>query len=92
MLRKEGKRINLRDSFEELGEESKVNHKLSEAELKMKCSYSQFCRLVPEHIVKPKPTKWGTNLCMTCINPQMVLEGLSRGVKDQFNGLKLEEI
>ena len=31
MLRKEGKRINLRDSFEELGEESKVRNMLSEA-------------------------------------------------------------
>ena len=31
MLRKEGKRINLRDSFEELGEDSKVRDKLSEA-------------------------------------------------------------
>ena len=129
MLRKEGKRINLRDSFEELGEESKVRNMLSEAvgsfmkeddnsaecpdkrfahlrfrldflevlhqkflaESKLECSYSQFCRLVPEHIVKPKPTDWGTNLCMTCINPQMMLEGLKRGVKDQFNGLKLEE-
>ena len=107
MLRKEEKRINLWDSFEELGEESKVRNMLSEAvgsfmkeddnsaecpdkrfahlrfrldflevlhqkflaESKLECSYSQFCRLVPEHTVKPKPTDWCTNLCIRCINP-----------------------
>ena len=29
---------------------------------------------------------------MTCINPQLMLEGLKRAIKEQFNGLNLEDI
>jgi len=106
-LRKEGKRINLRDSLEEQGNESLVRKELTHvienfmneegnssecpdkdkthmiyrldflsvlhqkflAESGRDCSFAQFCRLIPENIVKPKPTDWGTNLCMICINP-----------------------
>ena len=115
-LRKEGKRINLRDSLEEQDEESVARKELSHvvknfmneegnssecpdkdkthlryrldflsvlhqkflAESGRDCSFTQFCRLIPENIIKPKPTDWGTNLCMTCINPQLMLEGLKR--------------
>ena len=55
-----------------------VLHQKFLAELGRECSFAQFCRLVPENIVKPKPSDWGTNLCMICIKPQLMLEGLRR--------------
>ena len=120
-LRKEGRRINLRDSLEERNEESVTRQELSHAvvnfmneegnssecpdkdkthlryrldflsvlhqkfvaESNHECSFAQFCRLIPENIVKPKPTDWGTNLCMTCINPQLMLEGLKRATRER---------
>ena len=130
-LRKDGKRINLRDSLEEQDEESVARKQLSHvvknfmgeegnssecpdndktnlrycldflsvlpqkfflAESGHDCSFAEFCRLIPENIIKPKPTDWGTNLCMTCINPQLMLEGLKRAIKERFNGLNLEDI
>ena len=69
-----------------------VLHQKFLAESGHDCSFAQFCRLIPENIIKPKPTDWGTNLCMTCINPQLMLEGLKRAIKEQFNGLNLEDI
>jgi len=129
-LRKDGKRVNLRDSLEEQDEESVARKQLSHAvknfmgeegnssecpdkdkthlryrldflsvlhqkflaESGHDCSFAQFCRLIPENIIKPKATDWGTNFCMTCINPQLMLEGLKRAIKEQFNGLNLEDI
>ena len=38
------------------------------------CSYSQFTRYVPDHIIKPKPEDWGTCLCSSCLNPELKLE------------------
>ena len=129
-MRKEGHRINLRESQKELNQESEVRMSLKtkvEAFLNedsnsipcpdkkkvgvryrldflctlhekfvsehahVECSYSQFTRLVPPHIKKPKPTDWGTCLCMTCLNPQLMLEGLKRSVPGAFNGLTIED-
>ena len=45
-------------------------------ELNVNCSYSHFCKLVPENIIKPKPQDWGTCLCMVCLNPQLKMEAL----------------
>ncbi|CAF4815704.1 unnamed protein product, partial [Rotaria sp. Silwood2] len=36
----------------------------------MECSYSTFTRHIPSYIIPPKPSDWGTCLCMTCLNPQ----------------------
>ena len=53
-----------------------VLHEKFLAEYKVDCSYSNFCKLVPSNIVKPKPQDWGTCLCMSCLNPQLKMEAL----------------
>ena len=42
------------------------------------CSYSYFAKLVPENIIKPKPTDWGTCLCKVCLNPELKLESIKK--------------
>ena len=46
------------------------------AEYKVDCSYSNFCKLVPSNIIKPKLQDCGTCLCMSCLNPQLNMEAL----------------
>ena len=53
-----------------------VLHETFCTEYKVYCSYSNFCKLVPSNIVKPKPQDWGTCLCMSCLNPQLKMEAL----------------
>ena len=53
-----------------------VLHEKFLAEYKVDCLYSNFCKLVPSNIVKPKPQDWGTCLCMSCLNPQLKMEAL----------------
>ena len=38
------------------------------------CSYEQFCRYIPDNVIKPKPEDWGTCLCKTCLNPELKLD------------------
>ena len=54
------------------------------------CSYAHFTRLVPSFIQKPKPTDWGTCLRKTCLNPQLMVEGLKRSFPKCFAGISLE--
>ena len=53
-----------------------VLHEKFLAGYKVDCSYSNFCKLVPSNIVKPKPQDWGTCLCMSCLSPQLKMEAL----------------
>ena len=59
----------------------------------VQCCYSNFCRYIPENVVKPKAQDWGTCLCVTCLNPELKMEALSR-LKDKPAGLStnLQEI
>ena len=52
----------------------------------IQCCYSNFCRYIPENVVKPKAQDWGTCLCVTCLNPELKMEALSR-LKDKPAGL-----
>ena len=54
-----------------------VLHEKFQAEHK-EISYSWFCKLTPDNIVKPKPQDWGTCLCRTCQNPEMKLEAVNK--------------
>lgn len=40
------------------------------------CHYSTFTRYVPEYVMKPKASDWGTCLCVICLNPLMKFEKL----------------
>lgn len=42
------------------------------------CSYEQFCRYIPNNIIKPKSEDWGTCLCKTCLNPELKLICIKR--------------
>ncbi|CAF4441840.1 unnamed protein product, partial [Rotaria magnacalcarata] len=42
------------------------------------CSYSNFTRHVPSYIVSPKPSDWGSCLCMTCLNPQIKVQRINQ--------------
>lgn len=53
------------------------------AEYNMDIHYSTFCSYVPETGLKPKPEDLGTCLCMTCLNPELKLESLTKF--DQLN-------
>ena len=53
-----------------------VLHEKFLCEYNLDCSYSHFCKLVPDNIIKPKPQDWGTCLCMVCLNPQLKMEAL----------------
>ncbi|CAF2801426.1 unnamed protein product [Rotaria sp. Silwood2] len=44
----------------------------------MECSYSTFTRHIPSYIISPKPSDWGTCLCMTCLNPQLKSERINQ--------------
>ena len=46
------------------------------------CSYSQFTRLIPTNVVKPKAEDWGTCMCMPCMNPEHKLERLKKVMAD----------
>ena len=69
-----------------------VLHEKFLTEIGKECSLSQFCRLIPCNIVKPEPQDWGTCLCMTCLNPQLKLEGLKRSIKEEYKGLLIEDM
>ena len=128
-LRKEGHKVNLRDSQGEMDQESEVRSEVKKLVVDflnedsnsatcpdkkkvgiryrldylctlhekflsenphIQCSYPQFTRLVPCNIQKPKPSDWGTCLCMTCLNPQLMLEGLKRSIPGEFKGLTID--
>ena len=46
-----------------------VLHETFLSEYQVECSYSHFCKLVRNDIVRPKPQDWGTCLSQTCLNP-----------------------
>jgi len=48
-------------------------HQRFQVDGSIECSYAQFTRYVPEHIVKPKPEDWGT-----CLNPELKLESIKK--------------
>ena len=50
----------------------------------MECSYSHFCKLVPNDIIKPKPQDWGTCLYQTRLNSQLKMEALRNVDKSLF--------
>ncbi|CAF3378161.1 unnamed protein product [Rotaria sp. Silwood2] len=47
-------------------------------ETRYECSYSTFTRHIPSYIISPKPSDWGTCLCMTCLNPQLKSERINQ--------------
>ena len=51
---------------------------LADVDVDVDVSYSQFTRLIPSNVVKPKPEDWGTCLCMTCLNPEHKLDALKK--------------
>ena len=55
-----------------------VLHEKFQAETDLHCHYSTFVRHIPKNIVKPKPSDWGTCLCMTCLNPELKVEKLTK--------------
>ena len=60
----------------------KVLHEKLLAEEDLECSYSQFNRLVPHNVIKPKPEDWGTCLCLTCLNPELKISSLRKVMPD----------
>ena len=46
-----------------------VLHETLLSEYQVGCSYSHFCKLIRNDIVRPKPQDWGTCLSQTCLNP-----------------------
>ena len=60
-----------------------VLHKKFLSEYQVECSYSHFCKLVPND-VRPKPQDWETCLCQTCLNPQLKMEALHNVDKSLF--------
>ena len=69
-----------------------ILHEKFLAETDLDISLSHFSRLIPKNIIKPEPTDWGTSLCMTCLNPQLKLEGLKRSFKYVYKGVSIEDI
>ena len=61
-----------------------VLHEKFLSEYQVECSYSHFCKLVPNDIVGPKPQDWGSCLCQTCLNPQLKMEALRNVSKSLF--------
>ena len=61
-----------------------VLHKTFLSEYQVECSYSHFCKLVPNDIVRPKLQDWGTCLCQTCLNPQLKMEAFHNVDKSLF--------
>ena len=43
-------------------------------------------QLRPNHIIKPKPSDWGTCLCVTCLNPEIKLDRLAKLVHEKCMG------
>ena len=64
-----------------------------QAETLVSCDYSTFCRSAPNYIIKPKPSDWGTCLCVTCLNPEIKLERLAKlgHVHDIINEVHFEK-
>ena len=55
-----------------------VLHARFVAETGMECHYSTFTRHVPQHVIKPKASDWGTCLCAICLNPELKIEKLTK--------------
>ena len=64
-----------------------------QAETLVSCDYSTFCRSAPNYIIKPKPSDWGTCLCVTCLNPEIKLERLAKlgHLHDKINEVYFEK-
>ena len=60
-------------------------HQRFQVDESVECSYVQFTRYVPEHVIKPKPEDWGTCLCMTCLNPELKLEAIRKNITTAVN-------
>ncbi|CAF1583018.1 unnamed protein product, partial [Didymodactylos carnosus] len=61
-------------------------------ETNYKCSYSTFTRHIPHHIITPKPSDWGTCLCIVCLNPQLKIEKLLQSQSHRLQLVPLSNI
>ena len=62
----------------------RVFHEKFLSEYQVECSYSHFCKLVRNDIVRTKPQDWGTCLSQTFLNPLLKMQSLRNVGKPLF--------